>query len=315
MPERTLVARAPTRIDFGGGWTDVPPWPATYGGFVCNVAIARYATATIATGDGSSDDSPLVAAASRRAGLTGASVSLHCDYPVGAGLGGSSAAGVALAGALARWSAERLTRDEIAERSCTTERDDLGVAGGSQDHYAAAHGGALALTFAAGRTTADPIPLDDRVAAALTRRCLLYYTGESRISAGSVTRVIDAVTRGERAVLAALDGMKRCARAMAEALGAGELDALGKLVADHWALQRTLHPGVSTTLIDQIEARAMEVGALGIKALGASGGGCVIAIAREGGVEPLREALDPLAQRLDYAIDRDGFTVLRDDRG
>ena len=49
----TLVARAPTRIDFGGGWTDVPPYPEEEGGCVCNVAITRYATAldTGAIGD------------------------------------------------------------------------------------------------------------------------------------------------------------------------------------------------------------------------------------------------------------------------
>ena len=47
---RALVARAPTRIDFGGGWTDVPPYTEREGGAVCNVAITRYATATVATG-------------------------------------------------------------------------------------------------------------------------------------------------------------------------------------------------------------------------------------------------------------------------
>ena len=40
----TIITRAPTRIDFGGGWTDVPPYSDEVGGFVCNVAINRYAT-------------------------------------------------------------------------------------------------------------------------------------------------------------------------------------------------------------------------------------------------------------------------------
>ena len=42
----TLIMRAPTRIDFGGGWTDVPPYADEMGGFVCNLAITRYATAS-----------------------------------------------------------------------------------------------------------------------------------------------------------------------------------------------------------------------------------------------------------------------------
>lgn len=134
---RRLVARAPTRIDFGGGWTDVPPYPAEHEGFVCNVAITRYATATVTKG---TDDRavPLVTAALRRAALADVRVDLQSDFPVGAGLGGSSAAGVTLAGALAAWRGAPLSRVELAERSCTTERSDLGIAGGSQDHYAAA---------------------------------------------------------------------------------------------------------------------------------------------------------------------------------
>src|SRR5512142_1793017 len=143
---RRLVARAPTRIDFGGGWTDVPPYPAEHEGFVCNVAITRYATATVTKG---TDDRavPLVTAALRRAALADVRVDLQSDFPVGAGLGGSSAAGVTLAGALAAWRGAPLSRVELAERSCTTERSDLGIAGGSQDHYAAAFGGALGLRF------------------------------------------------------------------------------------------------------------------------------------------------------------------------
>ena len=47
----TIVTRAPTRIDFGGGWTDVPPYSDEVGGFVCNLAIARYATVTVSRGE------------------------------------------------------------------------------------------------------------------------------------------------------------------------------------------------------------------------------------------------------------------------
>ena len=96
-----LVARAPTRIDFGGGWTDVPPYAAEEGGFVCNVAITRYATARlavrtptdpVAAPDG---EHQLADTALRVAALPHVRARQHNDFPVGAGLGGSSAAGVA----------------------------------------------------------------------------------------------------------------------------------------------------------------------------------------------------------------------------
>ena len=42
-----LVARAPARLDFGGGWTDVPPYSEERGGCVCNVAVELHAVATV----------------------------------------------------------------------------------------------------------------------------------------------------------------------------------------------------------------------------------------------------------------------------
>ncbi|HWE43441.1 MAG TPA: hypothetical protein VG432_13095 [Gemmatimonadaceae bacterium] len=308
---RRLVARAPTRIDFGGGWTDVPPYPAEHEGFVCNVAITRCATATVT---GGIDDRavPLVTAALQRARLDDVRVELRNDFPIGAGLGGSSAAGVTLAGALAAWRGESLSRIDLAERSCTTERSDLGIAGGSQDHYAAAFGGALGLRFRRWAVDVDPIPLDARTRGELARRCQLWFTGESRISAQQIKVVVDALGRGDARVLRLLAGMKQCALDAAEALRRGLLDDLGRIVGAHWALQRELHPSITTGTIDAITERAHAAGALGCKALGASGGGCVVVITGAEGGEAVREAIGTLATPLDYAVDTEGFTVLSD---
>ena len=95
---RAIVARAPTRLDFGGGWTDVPPYTEREGGAVCSVAITRYATATAAldehaarrAGAAAPADDPLTAAALRRSGIPGAVAHVTADFPAGAGLGGSS---------------------------------------------------------------------------------------------------------------------------------------------------------------------------------------------------------------------------------
>ncbi|HEX2778309.1 MAG TPA: hypothetical protein VHM30_02350 [Gemmatimonadaceae bacterium] len=305
---RRLIARAPTRIDFGGGWTDVPPYPARHEGFVCNAAIDRFATVTVRDG---ADDArtPLVSAALRRAEVTGASVTLESGFPVGAGLGGSSAAGVAVAGALAAWRGEALSRVELAELSCATERNDLGIAGGSQDHYAAAFGGVLALRFRDGAIDVEEIRTSAALSAELARRCLVWFTGESRISAQQIEVVVDAMRGGDERVMRLLAGMKRCAIGMAEALHTAALDQLGALVGEHWELQRALHPSITTETIDRMCERAYANGALGFKALGASGGGCVVAVARADRVDALREAMGDLAEPLPYRIDAEGFHI------
>jgi D-glycero-alpha-D-manno-heptose-7-phosphate kinase len=312
---RAIVARAPTRLDFGGGWTDVAPYSEDRGSAVCNIAITRHATATVAssrpvsaTPQTQSTDA-LVRAALRRADLPNARAAIASDFPIGAGLGGSSAAGVALAGALAALRGAVLSAEDLADLSCTTEREDLSVAGGFQDHYAAAIGGALLLTYD-GRVSVDRLELDPGFAEAMARRIVLLYTGESRISGRTITAVADACRAGEPRVCDALDRMKSLAVAMADALRAADLDTLGSLVGEHWIHQRALHPSITTPRIDAIDEAAHRAGALGVKALGASGGGCVMAIATEGGEAELAHALAPLGERLLFSVDRAGFEVI-----
>jgi D-glycero-alpha-D-manno-heptose-7-phosphate kinase len=305
----SISTRAPTRIDFGGGWTDVPPYCERERGFVCNVAISRYATATIAEGapvDNERDDD-LVEAAIRRSGLKQISVTTTNDFPVGAGLGGSSAASAAILGALAKWNGEEWDACAIAEAGRVIEVEDLGIAGGRQDHYAATHGGALGLEFT-DAVTVRRLALSDRMRADLERRAFVIYTGQSRLSGDTITAVLEAYLARDRRVCNALKVMKALAEEMADVIEKGDIDHLGALVEEHWASQRTLNAAIPTPLIDQIILHAAKSGACGAKALGASGGGCVLVIAKRDRVEDVRAAIAPLGTLLDYTIDVEGLT-------
>lgn len=314
LEHSALVVSAPTRLDFGGGWTDVPPYPEERGGFVCSLAIERRATVTLrAPGAADSDaepPAPLLLAALRRAGLTPLQASVHSDFPVGAGLGGSSAAGVAMAAALAAWRNEPLAPATLAEDSRAVEVEELHVAGGRQDHYASAYGGALGLGFAAD-VTVSPIPLEPAHITALEARCLVYYTGESRISGTSITAVLNQYAEKVPRIVFALDRMAALARLMATALAAGDLDALGALVGEHWVHQRTLHPAITTPRIDTLISKALSVGALGGKPLGASGGGCVLLLAPADAVQEVAATADQFAERLPFRVAREGVRLER----
>ena len=328
MPERYLIAsplfhasvtittRAPTRIDFGGGWTDVPPYSDEMGGFVCNVAISRYATATVvALGDKEArvtadraGDRSIATAAARRLGITGARIELHSDFPMGAGLGGSSAAGVATIMALSSLDGRTMAPNELAELSRQVEIDDLGIAGGRQDHYAAVYGGALGLRFTSAGTDVQQLPLTPAFCAALERRCLIVYTGQSRISGDTINAVLDAYRSGERRVVNALGRTRDLAEEMARAVAKADLDSLAALVDEQWTHQRALHPAIPTAAIDEIIARARQAGAAGAKALGASGGGCVLVIAGADRVDDVRAAVASLGELLSFSIDQRGVS-------
>jgi D-glycero-alpha-D-manno-heptose-7-phosphate kinase len=318
-----VIARAPTRIDLGGGWTDVPPYCEREGGFVCNIAITRYATvrlaAEVAAGvtapiRGARDEdreSPMVRAALRRSGVGDVDVTLENDFPVGAGLGGSSAASAALLGALAVWRGESWDPAGVAEAGRHIEVEDLGVAGGRQDHYAATHGGALGLTFT-DSVSVRRLALSPRTRRELIARSTLIYTGESRISGDTITAVLGAYEAREPRVLAALGRMRGIAMDMASALERSDIDWVGHLLAEHWEHQRSLHPSIPTARIDEIVARARTAGALGSKAMGASGGGCVLILARADTVDRVRQSVRGLGEVLDFDIDEAGLVAGRE---
>jgi D-glycero-alpha-D-manno-heptose-7-phosphate kinase len=255
----------------------------------------------------------LVEAAVRRSSVTGADVALYNDFPVGAGLGGSSAAGVALADALSRCTGESLDPAALAERSRATEVEELGVAGGRQDHYASAFGGALALRFSDRGTHVRQLPLTREAREELERRCIVVYTGESRISGDTITAVTSAYERRDAKVLSALRGMRELAERMARALERADIDELSGLVGEHWAHQRSLHHAIPTNRIDAIVDRARRAGALGAKALGASGGGCVLVMARRGLESRVATAVSTLGPLLPFTIAEHGVETMVDE--
>src|SRR4249919_69559 len=150
--EALIRARAPLRISFAGGGTDVPPFPEREGGAVLSATINRYAFASLrpradrqvtvrsldyglsvefgvdepVSFDGDLD---LAKAAVRRLidrERDGFDLFLHSSAPPGSGLGASSAMVVALVGVLQERYRLSMTDYEIAEIAHQVEREDLG---------------------------------------------------------------------------------------------------------------------------------------------------------------------------------------------
>ena len=230
-----LRARAPLRVSFAGGGTDVPPFPAREGGVVLSATINRYAYATLrparrrrhhgasldfgtpsssvstsrscSTGDSTSPrrPSPLRFRGRRRA--AGFDLFLHTNAPPGSGLGSSSA--MIVRGGTASRSPLR-TRPSPTTRSPRSpvelEREDLGIRGGLQDQYAAAFGGFNFIEFHADRVVVNPL----RVAARHPARARAQHA--ARVTPGRTRRsdhiIEDQVARFERQDPDALAGLR-----------------------------------------------------------------------------------------------------------
>lgn len=289
-------AAAPVRLDFAGGWTDVPPFSAREGGVVVNATIGLHAHVALQLGgrlirlvseelgqelecadsgglvlDGRLD---LLKAALRMFPVqSGCSLMTRCDAPPGSGLGGSGALDVALVAVLTRARGERLTEREIAEQAWYLETVEARIPGGKQDQFAAALGGFQRLSFRDPDVGIEPITLDPAFAAALERRIVLCYTGRSRVSGVTIARVSGAYERGEPGVVGALRALKEVAGAMAEALRAADLARVAELVRENWKHQQALDAEMCTPEMVRLERALTAAGALGGKAAGSGAGG------------------------------------------
>lgn len=291
------------RLDFAGGWTDVPPFSAREGGVVVNGAIGLRAHVKLALGGkllrlvseelgetlecanagglARNGKLPLLTAALRMFPVLGGfTLTTRCDAPPGSGLGSSGALGVALVGALTRARQESVNRADVADQAWQVETIEARLPGGKQDQYAAALGGFHRLTFRDPDVGIEPVTLDPAFAGALERQTLICYTNKSRVSGDTIARVMGAYERGDATVTAALRGLKETGNAMAEALRAADLARVAGLLSENWKHQQALDPGMRTAEMSQLEAAAAEAGALGGKAAGAGAGGCMFFVMR-----------------------------------
>jgi D-glycero-alpha-D-manno-heptose-7-phosphate kinase len=289
------------RLDFAGGWTDVPPFSSREGGTTVSAAIGLYARAEVSPGPAGlrlvardlgeqaevadhtklerTGPLALLCAGVRMLPVGGCAVQTDSDAPPGSGLGASGALDVALVAALSAARGETPGPREIADLACRLEAVEAGIAGGRQDQFTATFGGFLRLRFHDPAAEVTPLRLDPEFASELERRTILCYTGASRFSGGTITRVMRAYEHGDSKVTGALGTLRDIGERMAEALEAGDLGAVGELLSENWRCQQALDAAMCTPTMSRLEARMRASGVLGGKAAGSGAGGCMFFLA------------------------------------
>ncbi|MBL7978480.1 MAG: GHMP kinase [Bacteroidetes Order II. Incertae sedis bacterium] len=299
MSKTIIRARAPLRISFGGGGTDVAPYCAERGGLVLNATINRYAYVTIEPNDSGriklvsldfgqevvydadspipteNDDMKLAKGVIRRLGISGEGFNLytHTDCPPGSGLGASSTMVVALLGAFNEWKGLSLGTYDIAQLAYDIERIDLGIKGGSQDQYAAAFGGFNLIEFYADHVLVNPLRISDAAIAELEYSLILAFTGKSRFSSSIIETQIRNYEAQNADAIAGMDATKALATEMKAALLKGTYRRLGELLHEAWVAKKKMSDHISNPQIDRLYEAACEAGAVGGKISGAGGGG------------------------------------------
>lgn len=297
-------SRAPLRLGLAGGGTDVSPYCDVYGGHVMNVTIDKHAYAILSEPeDDCCEFAALDVGVSEKHDCGGAveqggplqllkgvyqrissdflggeqrplRVNTFSDAPPGSGLGSSSTMVVALVQAFAEYFALPLGEYEVAHLAYDIERNDLKLAGGKQDQYAAAFGGFNFMEFYEGnRVIVNPLRVKEWVWSELEASLVLYFTGVSRASAEIIDQQSRNVVAGKQSSIDAMHSLKQEAVQMKECVLLGDLQRLARTLQAGWEAKKNLATSISNPLIEEIERLAFANGAYAAKVSGAGGGG------------------------------------------
>jgi D-glycero-alpha-D-manno-heptose-7-phosphate kinase len=305
-PLTILRAKAPLRISFAGGGTDVDPYRSLHGGCTLSTTIdkfsyvscrprtddvievrsldydivAKYSANQPFVMDGELDLAKAVIAKLRRDDSTvGFDLFMHCDAPPGSGLGSSSTMVVALVNVFKEFFERPLTSYEIADLAFEIERNDLGLKGGMQDQYGAAFGGFNFIEYDGGKAIVNPLRLSPEVLLELHYSLVLCYTLQTRQSAGIIDEQIGHIARGNSDALHATHAIKDLCIRMKDALLQGKLREFGELMHVSWEQKKRIAAQISNARIDEMYDEARKLGAIGGKILGAGGGGYLLVFA------------------------------------
>jgi D-glycero-alpha-D-manno-heptose-7-phosphate kinase len=296
-PEAPILtrARAPVRVSFSGGGSDLTYYFVDQPGAVLSTTVALYSHATlIPRGDKEiniySEDlnthefypSLMELLNAGSGGLLRAVVSVikptygfdlyvRSDFPVGSGLGGSSAVATAVVAAFNEMRLDRWTTYEVAELAFQAERVCFGIAGGWQDQYASAFGGFNLIELDGKKNLVHAIRMETSTLNELEECLILCDSGIKHDSGLLHHEQRESVNQTDKSQHVA-DLVSLC-RQMHKHLIRGELLDFGRSLDRGWQLKRSLSNSVTNPAIDGIYQGAIDAGALGGKLLGAGAGG------------------------------------------
>ena len=307
-----LIVRAPMRISFVGGGTDLADFYRHSPGRVLSTAIdkyvyvainrpplihevsARYSTTEIVSHPSKLKNDRIREALLDEGILSNIEVSTFTDVFVNAGLGSSSSFAVALMKGLYTTQGKRIDQREAAEAACRLEIDLVKEPIGKQDQYAAAFGGFNVFQFNPDDSVdVTPLRLDFKRRLNLESHLLVFFTGITRLASD----VLKEQKEGTRRHSKTLQQMADSVLEFRGRLLADDLQGMGRMLNEGWLKKRTLGSKVSNSVIEEMHDAAMRRGAWGGKVLGAGGGGCMMFLAPREAHSAIRQALGEVAQR------------------
>ena len=262
-----ILARAPMRISFVGGGTDLPGFYKRYPGRVISTAIdkfvhlavnrtllinkisARYSICETVDRPEQLKHTRIKAALLDLDIRNGLEIASFATLPASTGLGSSSSFSVALLKALYTYKGIKADRQKLAEEACRLEIDLVGEPIGKQDQYAAAFGGFNIFQFNEdGTVDVRPVLLDYKARLALEDRVIMFYTGITRNASSVLTEQKANIDKKFETLKAMSDSVPEFEAKLVKADYAG----MGKMLHDGWLQKKSLSSNGSNHAIEAV---------------------------------------------------------------
>lgn len=308
-----IIARAPLRISFVGGGTDLPDFYSRSPGRVISTTIDKYVYVSInpaplakkvtarysafETVDHARDlKNDRMRAALLALGLEkNIDMSVFSDMAVGAGLGSSSSFSVALVKGLHALLGKKLEGQEAAELACELEINTLKEPIGKQDQYASALGGFNVFNFNSDNTViVEPVHLDYQKKLDFRSHLILFFTGITHLASNVLREQVQNTDKNFQVLKSMADSVLE----FRDRLLVGDFTGLGRMLAHAWQKKKSLASSISKDAIDKLYEAGVNSGAWGGKLLGAGGGGCLLFLTPPGKKPVIRRVLVDLANQL-----------------
>jgi len=327
-----IIVRAPLRISYVGGGTDLPSYADVYGGQVVSTSIDKYVYVTLTEKfDGRvslrySETEDVAHTRDLKHDIVRECLSLFgvengieivtiSDVPMnGTGLGSSSALTVALLHALSVYTNAPMCKERLAFLACNIEIDKVGAPIGRQDQYASACGGFNHLTFSE-KAYASVNRMDQDIKRNKKIDWLEDHTLLFHLDAGRNGN--DILKQQGECMPSKLDlyhALSRSVDKMMQWIGNdASFETVGDIVHESWGIKREIADGIANPDIAETYLCALEAGALGGKVVGAGGGGFMLLIVADDEKGEVRHAMDPLME-MPFRFDHEGSKVIYDGR-
>tara|TARA_A100001015_G_scaffold105408_1_gene116940 strand:+ start:1243 stop:2226 length:984 start_codon:yes stop_codon:yes gene_type:complete len=325
-----IVARAPLRMSFVGGGSDLPSYYRQQGGAVLSTSINKYVyiavnkkfendirlsySITEIVRDINQIKHPIVRNSLKFIEIyRGIEITSISDIPSkGSGLGSSSSFTVALLHALYTFKEEKISKEDLGKFASHIEIDLCGDEIGKQDQYASAFGGLNLIEFKEDDSViVSPVICKAETIKKLEESIIIFFTGRTRSASNLLKAQSDNMIFADKRKL--ISKMVSLAYDMRDQLENDNVDQLGELLDYNWQLKRQLTKGISDNEIDDWYSKGILAGAKGGKLLGAGNGGFIMFLAPKEKHEDIIKAMKGL-NRVSFALDNSGSKIIFSDQ-